>query len=1155
MVEGSIVESEWQYAKNEFTYSEKCGYVFDWNDVVEVDGSHNWDVFDLEQNPLKYGKDYVVRVRSKSDAGWGAWSHHGDYYSTINHAPELISPIDDVFLDEKVKVWDSEGTVSEPEVTKSFAVNEIFRDRDGQDLIITSETTDHDVAYAYVEEGSIVIYAYEPGQATITVKADDGYTSVTDEFNVIVRASFNPWIYDTNNNGHIEDSQEEYRLALYDLGKCFEWANPKTKGGDDRVYNPDHQDAYTRLGCAADTGAPTANVQKVRALMNSSSIKVELRWDWKDENGDGKIEDEEYDKYDVGHAIISESFTKPIKITARRYQPATKEITYDVLVTGNVPEARSPDDIRVDDTLTINSGDTEGTITISIVNDSVDESRRKRGQSESDPNAHETFTITVISPDGTQLGKILLSIRDDDGSSYTDKDGDVSGGRMPCGEVGDRVENCNNRPVVINTLDNMILTYVGMTSKRVWLSEVFSDEDGDSLIIEAVSSDTDIATVNANTVSLIVTAKNRGTASITVTAWDGFDKTSTAFIVTVKAAPTVVDDIDDLVGLLIGGNPSIIPLENVFSDADNDVITITSVSSIGSSVVYQSNQRELTLSAQEQGTTTITVVAEDTDGNPAEDTFEVTVDNRSPSSNRTLSDLTLANESAEDSVSLAGLFNDEDGDNLTIKAVSSDEGVATVSLSNEMLTITGVSRGGTFVTVTANDGHDGEVSASFSVTVKANPIVVNAIGNVSSLTHGDYKEIPIRNVFNDPDDDILNVSISSSNTNVIDFARFVDSRITYHTAILVYAEGVGTATATVTASDSDGNNVSTSFNVTVTAIVDTNNPPVVQWNIPNITLYDERDYADEPVHNVFRDPDYDDLTITVRSSNTNIVEVEIYGDQEGLWITAVSRGTATITVTADDGRGGRVSQAFTVTVKTVPVVKASVPNITGLERGSSRTVSLASVFSDADNDPLSLWAESLYGDGIVTLISDVQSVTVRAERVGSTTIVVKAQDSDGNMAEDRFNVTVVPAPTPTPTSTPTATPTHTPTPTPTAVPVVVPVIVPTATATATPTHTPTPTATAVPIPIDGVEAVGSISDFALKLGESKVVSVVDVFSGDDLFFLWDAYNYNGTVWLMDDGFGTFTVFGDHVGTATVIILAVNEDGDSASVSFDVTVTE
>jgi hypothetical protein len=64
--------------------------------------------------------------------------------------------------------------------------------------------------------------------------------------------------------------------------------------------------------------------------------------------------------------------------------------------------------------------------------------------------------------------------------------------------------------------------------------------------------------------------------------------------------------------------------------------------------------------------------------------------------------------------------------------------------------------------------------------------------------------------------------------------------------------------------------------------------------------------------NTFTDADGDALTLSATSSNTGITTVSVSG--KILTISPVAAGTATITVTANDGKGGTASDVFTVAV-------------------------------------------------------------------------------------------------------------------------------------------------------------------------------------------------------------------------------------------------
>ncbi|MEM7548727.1 MAG: YHYH protein [Bacteroidota bacterium] len=75
-----------------------------------------------------------------------------------------------------------------------------------------------------------------------------------------------------------------------------------------------------------------------------------------------------------------------------------------------------------------------------------------------------------------------------------------------------------------------------------------------------------------------------------------------------------------------------------------------------------------------------------------------------------------------ETINLAGVFTDDDGDALSFTASSGNEAVVTVAVSGVSLTISEVGTGSSIITVTANDSNGGSVSDEFTVTVMASTI-------------------------------------------------------------------------------------------------------------------------------------------------------------------------------------------------------------------------------------------------------------------------------------------------------------------------------------------------------------------------------------------------------------------------------------------------
>ena len=445
----------------------------------------------------------------------------------------------------------------------------------------------------------------------------------------------------------------------------------------------------------------------------------------------------------------------------------------------------------------------------------------------------ERFTAYIEDNDGGTPCVILKAQQGVPGLRVTEAPTDyvVPGYSKPDGSpgsVGDDktgalpTESSNSAPTVAAPLADMFEPAVG-GGKEIDLSNVFADPDGDALTYSASTTNEDISVGYIDGTRLLVLALSRGTATITVTADDGNGGlVSDSFTVTVKEAPTVANPIADISSLEAGASKKI-SLSGVFADADGDALTLSAESSDTDVATATVSSGSLTVTAQQAGTATITVTAQDSDGNQISDTFDVTVNaaqqqqqqktNSAPTVARAIADATIVNESGTHQVSLSGVFDDADGDNLTVTADSSDETVATVAVSADYstLTVTAKARGTATVTATADDGNGGTVDDTFTVTVKAAPVVASAITDVSDLEVEANRNVGLSGVFSDADGDALTLSAASSDTAVAMVAVATDG-----TNLTVTGVAEGTATITVTAHDSDGNSVSDTFDITVT---------------------------------------------------------------------------------------------------------------------------------------------------------------------------------------------------------------------------------------------------------------------------------------------------------------------------------------------------
>ena len=251
---------------------------------------------------------------------------------------------------------------------------------------------------------------------------------------------------------------------------------------------------------------------------------------------------------------------------------------------------------------------------------------------------------------------------------------------------------------------------------------------------------------------------------------------------------------------------------------------------------------------------------------------------------------------------LSNYFEDPNEDLLSYGAQSADAGVVTVTVGDDVLTLTGVGQGKTTVTVTATDPDGESATQKFDVTVPNRaPATVGSIPD-GVVFVGDTIGLPLTvvdSLFTDPDGDDLTYSGESSDEGVatIEFTG---------TALVVVGVGQGEAMMTLTATDPGGESASHEALVAVP-----NRDPVVTAEIPEQQLkVDETVVVDLFAH--FQDPDGDLLSFAVSVSAPDRVRAE---EAEGLLqLTGLATGGSQVTVTAEDGFGASVSTVFAATV-------------------------------------------------------------------------------------------------------------------------------------------------------------------------------------------------------------------------------------------------
>ena len=501
---------------------------------------------------------------------------------------------------------------------------------------------------------------------------------------------------------------------------------------------------------------------------------------------------------------------------------------------------------------------------------------------------------------------------------------------------------------------------------------------------------------------------------VTVTAADGSGaRASDTFRITVNDSPFVTNPIPDRTAAVDVAFSHTFP-RNTFYDRERDPLTYT-VSGMPSWLSFSPGQRRFSgtpLGEDDEGVSDVTVTATDDGGLSASDTFRITVEspgNRPPTVSNPIPDLTVADDVRSWSYNFpANTFHDPDGDRLTYTGTGMP---SWMTFTEEERYFYGVpttdDRGTSTVTVTADDGRGGTVSDVFSITVTSTedenrpPTVAHPIPNQDATVDEPFDYAFPADTFDDPDGDSLTYTAAGT-PSWLSFAA--SSRRFSGTP----GEGeTGTSNVTVTADDGRGGTVSDVFSITVTAPPPENRPPTVASPIPDRTVAVDEPFDYAFPADTFDDPDGDSLTYTAAGMPSWLSfapGARRFTGTPGRHDT----GTSTVTVTADDGEGGRASDTFRIRVNRAPVVNNPIPDRTAAVDVPFRFTLPAYTFYDREGDSLTYTASGVPSWLSFAPASRRFTGTPLAGDEGSADVTVTA--SDGHLSvSDTFRITVEPA--------------------------------------------------------------------------------------------------------------------------------------------------
>ena len=284
----------------------------------------------------------------------------------------------------------------------------------------------------------------------------------------------------------------------------------------------------------------------------------------------------------------------------------------------------------------------------------------------------------------------------------------------------------NSQPVIEGIAD-IVVDAGAETTVEVSITDADAE---DNQTLHASSDDTAIATVSVSNSTLTISGIAGGVTAITVSATDDSEQDNAesepvTFRVTVdRNSQPVIEGIADIV--VDAGAETTVEVSITDADAEDNQTLHASSDDTAIATVSVSNST-LTISGIAGGVTAITVSAtDDSEQDNAESepvTFRVTVDRNSQPVIEGIADI-VVDAGAETTVEVS--ITDADAeDNQTLHASSDDTAIATVSVSNSTLTISGIAGGVTAITVSATDDSEQDNAESepvtFRVTVTERP--------------------------------------------------------------------------------------------------------------------------------------------------------------------------------------------------------------------------------------------------------------------------------------------------------------------------------------------------------------------------------------------------------------------------------------------------
>ncbi|WP_254509225.1 Ig-like domain-containing protein [Anatilimnocola floriformis] len=705
--------------------------------------------------------------------------------------------------------------------------------------------------------------------------------------------------------------------------------------------------------------------------------------------------------------------------------------------------------VAVADTLTANAG-TATTLNLGA-NDTDAEGRLNLG-SIVIVQQPTNGTVTV----GTNGNVIYTStVAGATSDSFTYTIADLDGGTSTAGTVNLVISNAPaGSPTIAPIANQSTTTNTATTAIAVTVND--SQTPAGSLIVTATSSNTTLVPTSGivlggsgsnRTLTITPAANQTGTSTITVSAKDGDNNTTTTtFVLTVngQGGQNTAPTIGTINNVTTNQNTTTAAIAVTVNDAETAAgsLNVTATSS-NTTLVPNANiilggsgsNRTLTITpaANQTGATAITVTATDANNVSTTQTFVVTVNslNTAPTIGA-IGNVSTNQNTATSAIAVTVNDAETTAGSLTVAATSSNTTLVPNSSivlggsgSNRTLTITPAANqtGTSTITVTATDASNSTTTTTFVLTVNA-PNTAPTIGTISNVTTNQNtatSAIPV--TVNDAETAAgsLTVTATSSNTELVPNSGIVlGGSGSNRTLTITPAANQSGATA-ITVTVTDANNVSTTR--TFVVMVNSQNAAPTIGTIANLST--NEDTATGAIAVTVNDAETPagSLLVTATSSDTTLVPngsivVGGSGSNRTLTITPAANlsGTSTITVTATDANNVSTTSTFVLTVtpqNDLPTI-GTIANQSTNEDTATSTISVN--VNDVETAAGSLTVAATSSN--TTLIPNANIVvggsgsnrtliiTPAANQSGTATITVTATDANSGTTTSTFVLTV-----------------------------------------------------------------------------------------------------------------------------------------------------